>query len=134
MPGYAKVRGFSLIEVLVAFVLLSLALAVILQVFSNNLRNIKAAEQYTKAMVVADSRLAILGSIQPIESGETSGSEGGFDWRMEINPHVYEDELDQESAQQSENQLFEIKLTVQWQQGNRQPAIQLSTMRIGQKP
>ena len=41
-----KQRGYSLIEVLVAFTILAMALTVLLKIFSAGLRNVDAASEY----------------------------------------------------------------------------------------
>lgn len=77
--------GFSLLEVLVAFVILALTLSVMMQIFSGGLRNITHADDYGRAMLLAESRLAELG-VQPVE-GEAQGEfEGKYRWRSTIRP------------------------------------------------
>lgn len=132
MPKHFTQRGFSLIEVLVAFVLLSFSLAVILQIFSGSLRNVAAARNYTNAMVLADAKLSSLGSELPIETGEVTGEDGDFVWRLSITPYVYPDESPEQDSQQTDQQLFEVSISVSWQQGARQPQVDMHTLRIGQ--
>ena len=47
--------GFSLLEVLVAFAILSMSLGVLYQAFSNSLRNVGASGDYSRAMIIAVS-------------------------------------------------------------------------------
>jgi prepilin-type N-terminal cleavage/methylation domain-containing protein len=49
-------RGFSLLEVLVAFTILTMLLGALFQVFSNGLRAARAGDSYTRATVIAQSR------------------------------------------------------------------------------
>ncbi|NDP43950.1 MAG: prepilin-type N-terminal cleavage/methylation domain-containing protein, partial [Aromatoleum sp.] len=46
-------HGFSLLEVLVAFVILSLVVTALFRVFGGSLANVSAAEDYSRAVIVA---------------------------------------------------------------------------------
>ena len=50
-------RGFSLIEVLAAFVILALVATALFRLFGDSLRNASAAEDWSRALLVAESRL-----------------------------------------------------------------------------
>jgi general secretion pathway protein I len=122
-------QGFTLLEVLIAFVLLSLTLGVILQIFSGGLRNAAAAAHYTKAAIVADSKLAMLGAEFPLVEGEMSGEDGSYVWRMTIKPDVETYELDTPTV--SRYQLYSVNLVVRWRHGIREPVLQFTTYRLG---
>jgi general secretion pathway protein I len=78
-------RGFSLLEVLVAFIILSLALGVLMRIFSGGLGNIGAAEQYSRAVAIAESRLAVVGVEAPLEAGQSAGeAENGYRWQTTV--------------------------------------------------
>ncbi len=78
-------RGFSLLEVLVAFVILSLVLGVLMRIFSGALGNIGAAEQYSRAVAIAESKLAAVGVEAPLEEGESAGDAGGgYAWQATV--------------------------------------------------
>ena len=47
--------GFSLLEVLVAFAILSMSLGVLYQAFSNSLRNVGASGDYSRAMIIGEA-------------------------------------------------------------------------------
>jgi general secretion pathway protein I len=80
-----RARGFSLLEVLVAFVVLALALGVIMRVFSQGMSRVGESEIYARAVTLAESKLAQLGAGIPLEEGETSGeSEGALRWRVRL--------------------------------------------------
>jgi len=71
-----KVRGMTLIEVLVAFVVLSVTMAVILQIFTGGMRNARMADSYSRAVFLAESRLAAVGTERPLLPGVESGQVG----------------------------------------------------------
>ena len=51
-------RGFSMLEVLVAFVILALVGTALFRLFSGALNNASAADDYSRAVLVAESVLA----------------------------------------------------------------------------
>ena len=59
-PGLRRTpsRGFSLLEVLVAFVIMSLVAIALFRLFSGALNNASAADDYSRAVLVAESALA----------------------------------------------------------------------------
>jgi len=121
-------QGFTILEVLVAFVLLSLALTVILQIFSGGLRNAAAAGHYARATIIADSKLAMLGTLFPLEEGEHTGEEENFSWRMQIEPYQEADELNNPTT--GRYPLYIITLRVQWRHSIHEPELQFVTYRL----
>lgn len=106
--------GFSLIEVLVAFVILALTLSVIMRIFSGGLRNVALAEDYSRAALLAESRLAEV-SVQPLE-GEAGGEfDGKYRWRSTVRPWV--DDAGVPSADLPVR-LMEIEVKVAWGEGS----------------
>jgi len=67
-------RGFSLLEVLVAFVILSLVVTALFRLFSGALGNASAADNYSRAVLVAESVLAEAAATQPLREGSLQGS------------------------------------------------------------
>ena len=80
--------GYTLIEVIIAFVILALTLGAVFEVFSTGLRAASDADAYSTATVLAQSRLASLASDEALSVGETSGDlEGGFKWHASVAPY-----------------------------------------------
>lgn len=80
-----RARGFSLLEILVAFTLLAVALAVLMQVFSRGVNNADLADRYAKANMLAESMLESIGSEIALAEGESSGEfADGYSWRASI--------------------------------------------------
>jgi len=84
-----KIRGFSLLEVLVAFAFFALAGTALFGVFSGALRNASAAEDYTRAVLIAESKLATLGLGTALSPGTQGGDIEGekFHWALEVRPY-----------------------------------------------
>ncbi|HIE53988.1 MAG TPA: prepilin-type N-terminal cleavage/methylation domain-containing protein, partial [Chromatiaceae bacterium] len=80
-------RGFSLLEVLVAFSILAISLGILYQAFGGSLRNLSVSGDYNRAMILAESKLAEAAVRIPLEAGGSAGEEEGFRWRGEILPY-----------------------------------------------
>ena len=120
-------HGFSLIEVLVSFVLLSMSLAVILQIFSTNLRAVDAVRKQTRALVLAESKLAELDNEILLTPGEHSGESGAFSWQLTVSPYIEDADEDNRSI----HELYDVAMTVHWKRGAGSSEIRLKTLRVG---
>jgi type II secretion system protein I len=99
-------RGFSLLEVLVAFAILAIALGVIMQIFSTGLRNVTVGEDYTRAILLAQSKLASLGTEESLQPGEQTGAfDEGYRWRVTVQPYDMTQELSLQEQQGSQSGL-----------------------------
>jgi general secretion pathway protein I len=82
--------GFSLLEVLVAFVILSLVATAVFRLFSGALGNASAADDYSRAALVAESVLAEAAAAQPLREATQSGSadDGRIAWTTKVAPYA----------------------------------------------
>ena len=84
----ARVNGFSLLEILVAFTLLAVVMATLMALFSRGVNNADVANRYAKAAIFAESKLAALGVEVSISEGETSGQlDNDFAWQLAIKAY-----------------------------------------------
>ena len=119
-------RGMSLIEVLVAFVVLSMTMAIIMQIFSGGIRNARVTDHYSRALYLAQSRLAAVGVEEPISPGETSGEGGApLRWRISILP------LDVEGGAVAQTPLYQVRVRVEWNEDGRERQMELISQRLG---
>lgn len=83
-------RGFSLLEVLVAFVILTLVVLALFRLFSGALGNASAADEYSRALLIAESRLTLATREQPLRERQESGvdGDGRYEWTVAIAPHA----------------------------------------------
>ena len=116
--------GFTLIEVLVAFVILSIAVATLLVAFSGGVRNSALTRDYTKAVIIAESQLSQSGINQPFSGDATlEGTQGKFYWQESVTPL--------ETAINDDWQLFEVTVAVSWKTFNGQRSLEVSSLKWG---
>ncbi len=119
--------GFSLLEVLVAFSILALALGVLLQVFSTGMRGVAQSGLYTRAMLLAESKLAQAGREETQFEGEHNGDfDDIFRWSVSLAPYEAED-LD---LRKLSFEPFVVTVKVEWDEGDRAPGIVLTSLRL----
>lgn len=83
----ARAQGFTLIEVLVAFTILSLSLVALYQGFSVGLKTSQRAERVHMAVALAKSQLARVGTEVVLDGQGAEGQyRGGYRWRIETEP------------------------------------------------
>jgi len=79
-------RGFTLLEVLIAFAITALALGLMFRAASAGLLSVETAGRYEDAVSRARSHMAAIGRDAPIAPGTTEGDDGGgFHWQIVIN-------------------------------------------------
>lgn len=77
--------GFTLLEVMAAFVIASLATIVLYQAGFSSASSALAAARTQEAVVRAQSRLASIGTLTRMQPEQLAGDDGGgFRWRLNI--------------------------------------------------
>lgn len=121
-------RGFTLIEVLVAFMLLALSLTVLMRIFSGGLGNVAVAEDYSRALLLAQSQLAAAGVSEPLSPGELGGTwENRFHWRQSVTPYVPWEPGSNASLPVA---AYLVSVIVEWDRSGRSGRIQLESVRL----
>lgn len=78
--------GFTLIEVLVAFVVMGLVLAVLYRGFAMAFDALGRLDSAERRVAVAENRLAELGVIIPLAPGRYDGVEAEHAWEVTVTP------------------------------------------------
>lgn len=122
-------RGMTLMEVLVAFVVLSLTMAVILHIFSGGMRNSRSTDSYSRAVFLAQSRLAVAGVENTLVAGEENG-QVGTNLRWRVSTTRMDDGGEADRLLMPVRQYI-VRAQVSWQEDGRDKQIELSTVRLG---
>jgi general secretion pathway protein I len=79
-------RGFSLLEVMMAFALLTVGLGILIAILGGGLLQVRQAGDASEATLHAQSLLDPIGVLGPIEPGTAQGEldDGRYRWQMEI--------------------------------------------------
>ena len=139
VPGSRRrARGFSLIEVLAAFVILALFATSLFGLFSGALGNASAADDWSRALLVAQSRLATAAAAQPLAAASDNGTEdeGRIRWESRVAPWD-PPEVDPELARISEaltTRLYRIEVDVRFPGiAGGERTLSLATVRLAAK-
>ena len=125
-----KQQGFSLIEILVAFMILALSLTVIYRIFSGGLRNVTLSEDYARAVLVAESQLAAVGITEPLQAGVDSGEwDQRFRWQRVID--IYQP-WEQDRQLDAPMQAYRVTVSVDWEHAGQTRQVSLSSVRLKQ--
>jgi len=134
-----RVQGFSLLEVLVAFVILALVGTALFQLFGGALNNASVADDYSRAALLAESRLADTAVENvPLREGSDQGTteDGKYSWTTRVEPYLGPGTTaDQDRLGQSSSvRLWRISVTVSWPGvlGN-QRSLSLATVRLASR-
>lgn len=124
---HRRQEGFSLLEVLVAFVILSISLGVLLQVFATGLRNAGTADDYTQATLYAESILAAIGRETPLNEGQHSGPiNDRFSWRSTVAPYTD----DMPDPEKTHVRAYRVEVEVFWDGLVQTRSVMLETLRL----
>ncbi|MBZ0155401.1 MAG: type II secretion system GspH family protein [Alphaproteobacteria bacterium] len=117
-------RGFTLLEVLVALAVLGIALLVIIQLFSANMRSLSASEEYSAAVVRAEGIMReVLDDEDLAEKSWSFSTDDGY----QVDVEIQKQEEDRIAALPV--QLLDISLTVRWKRGTRERSFVLTTLK-----
>ena len=126
---HGRQRGFSLLEILVAFAIAAMALGMLYRVSGNNARQAGALAQHERAMVLAQSLLAAYQTV-PAQGLNEAGEAAGYAWRTASRPYA----TPVDSAAPQSAHLHEIRVEVSWLDGNAPRSFELTSLRPERRP
>ena len=138
-----RARGFTLIEVLVAFVLLAVAMGLLLAMLSRGLAQVRRAQDETEASLHAQSLLDSLGVLEPLAAGERDGEFEGGRYRYRLQVREVEDPTPVPEAQagappapeaMAGPTLYRVALEVSWGDASPRHQLRYATLRARTPP
>jgi prepilin-type N-terminal cleavage/methylation domain-containing protein len=119
-------RGFTLVEMLVAFVVLVTCLGVLLPLLAGAARQSVVLQDYARAVTLAESLLASAGEGGELRPGVQSGREGELEWKRTIEP-------EEARAPDAQWIAWRVSVEVRWSAGKGSRAVALATLRVGMR-
>ena len=120
-------RGFSLLEVLVAFSLTALSLGVIFEIYAKGAAATILADEYTLALAVAESKLAGV----PVDDalhrfGEQGREHDKYDWELTVEDYAVDG---WNAGLPPSYSLVSVNVGVSWQSRGKLHRVDLQTLK-----
>jgi len=127
-------RGYTLLEIIVAFAVLGLALTLLLGTLSGGVRQVRWSADSGRAALHAQSLLDEVGVGEVLQPGRRDGEfDGGrYRWVLDVAPYVDRDRPPGQPFDPFSPQLLQLQLTVSWGEGGPRERLQLQSLRLVQ--
>jgi general secretion pathway protein I len=123
-------NGFTLLETLVAMMILSIALVIIFQLFSEALNAGHISESHTRAVWHAREKMDELLLYETLSEEIREGDfEDGYRWRFRIEQAASDSQLNLDGVA-----TFTITVQVSWEQGQKTKHLDISALTIAKLP
>lgn len=132
LPAKNRNGGFTLLELLLAFVVFALSFATVLEILSGSMRNTVRARQYTEAALTAQSVMNQVGLEIPLQvASSAEGESAGYEWTLEISNYADSGENPDSAilAEMTGLELLQIELEVSWGEPPRRQSSRFSTVK-----
>ncbi|MBX3697811.1 MAG: prepilin-type N-terminal cleavage/methylation domain-containing protein [Dokdonella sp.] len=144
LPGRA--RGFTLIEMIAAFVIFAIAVGALMQILTMSMNNARRSADETRAALWAQTLLDNVGVGERVEAGSSHGEfDRSYRWELQIDqidPELVVADATEPSGNAAsapaaaagagllpQIDLFHVVLTVIWGDGSHERQAQFSTLR-----
>lgn len=123
-------RGFTLIEILVAISVLSIAMVVIMQLFSGGLKSSRLSDAYTRGVFHAREKMEEILLETEFEEGVFEGEfDDSYWWRFE----VVREEQPEEEAKKLPFDAYHVRVEIFWNEGEKEKNFGITTMKLVEK-
>jgi len=128
----SRERGYTLIEVLVAFSVLALALTLLLGTLSGATRQVRWSADAGRAALHAQSLLAQAGVGEPLVPGSRQGEldAGRYRWLLEVEPWTDPQLPPSPMSDPFAAQMMALRLTLEWGEGGPGERLQVESLRL----
>lgn len=136
MSGYLargrRQRGYTLIEVIVAFALLAAALTLLLGTLSGAARQVRGSADAGRAALYAQSLMSQVGVGEPLEPGTRNGDfeDGRFRWSLDVRRWSDPAQPPTALVDPAAPRLLEVRLGIEWGDGGPGQRLLLRTLRL----
>ena len=124
--------GFTLLEVLLAVVIMGVSLTTILLQFQTALHAGSISQERTNAVIYAKEKLESLKIEDELSESSQSGTfENGYEWETEVSLYEYEEEDQEEdiSYEDLRHETYKLRATVKWNSGINKRQVELITLK-----
>ena len=124
--------GFTLLEVLVAFIIAAFALGALTQGAAGGLQSARVSGHYQEALSRARSRLATLGAA-PAPGGQRGDDGGGYAWQVDVTPVATAGRPREgvDPPRPGRAMLLAVKVRISWRMDGGEREVVLATERLG---
>ena len=128
-PFPRRARGFTLLEVLVAFIVFVVIFGAVLDALGMAMRNTRRSAEVSEAALWAQSKLDAIGTIEELKEGSDSGEfNARYRWQLEVSKQEVE-RTDGVSPDSFPVELYRVELVVSWGDRNRRSEQHFVTLR-----
>jgi general secretion pathway protein I len=129
-----KDRGFTLLEVLIAFAITAIAVAALIKAVSFGLEAAHQSGRYQEALSRARSHLAALATDIDRLGGVHDGDDGGgYRWQIEVRPFTPPGGEAQPMGPATP-MLYAVTVTISWAERGHTRSVRLDSELLGQQP
>ena len=127
-----RARGYTLIEVVVAFAVLAVALTLLLGTLTNSTRQVRWSADAGHAAMLAQSVLDQVDTDGPLREGDRDGEleDGRYRWQLRVHPYRGTAAPATQPVDPNAPVLLALDLTVQWGEGGPRERLELHSLRL----
>lgn len=120
-------RGFSLLEIVVAFSIAAMTLSIIFQIYSKGTRSTLLGNEYAEAIIIAESQLAEMNSSELLELANVTKSEQSiYSVNLTVDDYI---EPAEEDTSVSVLEYKRVEVSVNWSSAGQEREVKLVTLK-----